>query len=86
MRAIGGFLAVGAAMVLAAGCAPMMNGFAVAPGCGGMQARAYYRPSLYSTHQRVAALQAQYSYRSSAYAGPIRRADGWKSLSSGECR
>ena len=85
MRKICGIVAVGAVMAAAGGCAPMLNGFAVSPACG-MQSRAYRQPSAYVARQQVAQIQSRYSYRSASYAGPLRGAEGWKSLASGECR
>ena len=86
MRRIGGFLAVGAVLLGASGCAPMLNGLSFNPGCSAMQARAYHTTSQFTSRQRVSAIQSRYSYRSAAYDGPLRRQAGWKSLSSGECR
>ncbi|HSU16506.1 hypothetical protein [Longimicrobium sp.] len=86
MRRIGGFLAVGAVMLSASSCAPMMNGLSFSPGCSAMQARAYHTTSQFTSRQRVSAIQSRYSNTSRNYAGPIRGAQGWNSLASGECR
>jgi hypothetical protein len=86
MRGIGGFLAVGAVLLGASGCAPMLNGLSFNPGCSSMQARAYHTTSQFTSKQRVSAVQARYSLQARSYPGPIRQAEGWKSLSSGECR
>jgi hypothetical protein len=85
MRKIGGFLAVGVVAMAASGCAPMLSGLSLNPGCSAMQARAYHTTSQFQVRQQVSAIQARYSY-SARYAGPIRKAQGWQSLAAGECR
>jgi hypothetical protein len=88
MRRTGGFLAMAAVTLAASACAPMFNGVSVAPGCGYMQARSYHSTStsFFNSQQRVSAIQSRYNTRSASYAGPIRGAQGWRSLASGECR
>ncbi|HEX8244690.1 MAG TPA: hypothetical protein VF541_14385 [Longimicrobium sp.] len=88
MRRIGGFLAAGAVLLAAQGCAPMMSGFGfnVAPGCGAVQARSYHTTSQFTARQRVSAIQSRYSNTSAKYSGPIRDSQGWSALASGECR
>jgi hypothetical protein len=77
---------VGAVLLGASGCAPMLSGLSFNPGCSSMQARAYHTTSQFASRQRVGAMQSRYSLQARSYPGPIRQAEGWKSLSSGECR
>ena len=86
MRGIGGFLAVGAVLLGASGCAPMLSGVSFTPGCSAMQAHAYHTTSQFASRQQVSAIQSRYSLQARSFPGPIRQAEGWKSLASGECR
>lgn len=87
MRGMGRWLAVAVAAAGTAGCSPglMSSGVRLNPGCGAMQARAYHNTSHFAARQKVAAIQMRYtpSYR---YSSASIGSNGWKSLSSGECR
>jgi len=86
MRSFGRCVALVAVMGTAA-CSPglLSGGMQLNPGCGAAQARAYHTTSQFTVRQNVAAIHARYS-PAARYAASNLSSQGWKSLSSGECR